>query len=80
MSEPPDGWTPEERFLMRDFVLSLYKKINDPIDKFIVMAVYEAGYTQTEVAIMFGISQVAINHRLLNTVKKIKEKREKGTL
>ena len=76
VQEPQDGWTPEERFFLKSVVISLYRSIGDPVDRFIIIAVYESGYTQTEIAEILGISQAAVNHRLTKTLEEIRLRRK----
>lgn len=61
---PSDGWTQLEQRLMKEFILMMYRHLTDPTDRFILMAHYEAGYSQEEIAAMNGVSQPAICKRL----------------
>lgn len=53
---------------MLDFLeimaVNVYAKLDDPIDKFILMAVYEIGYPREDVASSLGISYTSIYKRL----------------
>lgn len=44
--------------------IDTYQELYDPIDKFIVMAVYEIGYPKHEVADSLGISYKSLYERL----------------
>lgn len=68
-AEPEDGWQPMERILLRDLVVSLYRTVRKPNDKFILMAIFESGYSQTEVAMILGVSQVAVYKRITEIKK-----------
>jgi hypothetical protein len=63
-SEPMDGFDIMERQFLKELILTVYKRITNPMDKFIVIATFEAGYTQSDVAEILGVSQVAINKKL----------------
>ena len=78
--EPPDGWLPEEKMFLKDMVLSVYKSIDDPTDKFILLASFESNYTQNDIAFILGCSQVAIQHRLAKTLECIRDKRKENEL
>jgi len=54
---PSDGFTPFEKLFLRETFLNLYKKIREPITKFIIIAYFECGYSQDEIAYILGISQ-----------------------
>jgi len=68
IKEPSDGWTQYERAIMRESIVSIYKIIDDPLDKFILCVTFEGGYTQDEAGRMLGISQVAVQKRLKKTL------------
>lgn len=80
ISPPSDGWTQLERVFMRELVISVYSKIVDPIDKFILIARHESNYKQEEVAEMLGISQAAVSKRLTKVKKTMRKKREQKEL
>lgn len=61
---PSDGWTTLEQMLLREMILHMYRHLVDPVDRFILMAHYEGGYSQEEIATMVGVSQPAICKRL----------------
>lgn len=62
----------------KNCVVLLYRIVEDPIDKFIIMALLECGYKEEEVARMFGISQEAISKRFTKakSLLRIKELEE----
>lgn len=64
---PPD-YTKEEKKIMEFCILSIYNQFNDPVDKLIIMGVYELGYDQKTIAEMVGRQPQAIGLR----IKKIK--------
>ena len=78
LDSPEDNWTPDERVFIRLNVLIIYKKVENPIDKFIIIAMHESGYTQEEIGQMLGISQEAVSKRYKNAVIRLKEFRKKG--
>lgn len=78
--EPDDGWNNYERMILRETIVSIYQKIEDPLNKFILCVTHECGYSQEEVARMLGVTQPAINKRLKKTLKKIRKLRNKSRL
>ena len=78
--QPADGWTTLEQLLMRAMICRIYEKLPDPLDKFILLANFEAGYTQVEIARMIGISQAAINRRLREARKFLRQAKLDNTL
>ena len=50
------------------------KAVSDLQNAFIFMAINESGYTQEEIASIFGISQEAIQKRLKNTTHKVRKR------
>lgn len=80
IAEPADGWQKIERIFLREIILSTYRAIKDPKDQFIIMAINEAGYTQDEVAIIMGISQVAVHKRLRNTLLELRQLKKEEKL
>jgi DNA-directed RNA polymerase specialized sigma subunit len=77
ISEPSDGWMPYEKIFLRQLVLSVYKRIHSPLDKFIFMAAKETGYTEEEIAKIVGISQPAISKRITKIMILLKSSPEK---
>lgn len=69
IQSPDDGWTQPEKIILRTVLVSLYEKIPDLKDKFILMATYESSYTQEAIGDMLGISQVAVNKRLKHALE-----------
>jgi len=71
--EPDDGYSKDEKDFLRLNVLIVYRKIPNPIDKFIVMAINECDYTQDEIATILKISQVAVSKRYKNILIYLKD-------
>lgn len=72
--QPPDGFTSMERIFIRDILVSIYKNLNSPISKFIIVSYFECGYTQEQIASMLGISQEAVNKRIKNIQLDLRER------
>lgn len=70
---PADGWLPEEKAFFRLTIIMFYKRIDNPVDKFIFMAIQENGYTQDDIAQILNISQEAVSKRYSNIKKALKE-------
>lgn len=70
---PPDGWTNLEKRFFRETLLEVYKSIRTFSDKFVIMAAFEAGYNETEIAYILGISQPAVSKK----IKRIREELKK---
>ena len=64
----PVSPTQEEKEIMEFCVLSIYKQFDDPIDKVIIMGVFELGYDQKFVAQLVDRQEQAVSLR----IKKIK--------
>ena len=73
LAEPGDGWESYEKIFFRDTLCDVYKSIPTITDKFIFIAIKEAGYTEGEVAQIFEVSQVAICKRLRKTIRFLRE-------
>ena len=67
--QPEDGFDAMEKMFLRKLVIDMYKKIKDPEDKFILIAVKEMGYSERDVGEMINKNQSAIS----NHIKKIRE-------
>ncbi len=78
--EPNDGWLPEEKAFFRLTVIMVYRKISDPIDKFIFIAMHESGYTQQEIGTILKISQEAVSKRYNNILRRLRDHRKRGIL
>lgn len=61
---PSDGFFDFEKVFIRDILISVYKVIEDPITKFIMVSYFECGYNQEQIATMLGITQEAVNKRI----------------
>lgn len=79
IKEPPDGFTMLERIMLREIVLLMYKKLDDPMDKFILIARHESGYKQEEIAKMVNMTQVAVHKRLKKISELLKKQRKMGS-
>ncbi len=75
LAEPLDGWTYFERQLMRDLLVAVYRSIPLPTDRFILISIYEVGYTQEEVSQMLGLTQEAVQKRLAKTLTTLRANR-----
>ena len=80
IQEPDDGWTQYEKMIMRETIVSMYKIIGDTTNRFIVAMICECGYSQTDVARMLGVSQVAITKRYHSTIDKMRRKHDEGRI
>lgn len=78
--EPNDGWLPEEKAFFRLTVIMVYRKITDPIDKFIFMSIHETGYTQDEIGQILKISQEAVSKRYNHTIDRLRKYRREKIL
>jgi hypothetical protein len=63
-SPPSDGWEGYEKHFLRAIIVTMYCRVRDPIDKFILIAKYESNYCEQEIGRMLKMSQPAINKRL----------------
>jgi predicted DNA-binding protein YlxM (UPF0122 family) len=70
---PPDGMTPEEKEIERELgnavVYSIYSRLPTTRMKAIVALHFECGYTQEDVAEIFGVTQEQIYLDILNIRK-----------
>lgn len=66
---PPNASRGEYQILMMG-VINLYQKLDDPVDKFLVAFVFEAGYRQVVAANILQVSESAITQRI-ERIKKI---------
>lgn len=78
--EPSDGFTGMEKIFLKQEVIFMYRAISDPDTRFIVMAHFELGYTQHELAQIFQISQVAISQKIKNIQKALRKMKTDGEL
>jgi hypothetical protein len=66
----PDHWllppkpTPEEMDIAEYCILNIYDKFADPLDKLIIMGVFELGYKQKFIADLIGRREQAVSLRL----------------
>jgi len=71
--EPKDGWTLEEMSIQTEIVIKIYESIGDDKDRFLVMACWQLGYNQEDMARVMKISQEAISKRLVKVKEEIKK-------
>lgn len=62
--EPQDGFNKMEKLLLRQLIIQLYQILPTSDDRFIVMAIFEMGYSQDIVATILGKSQVMVSTRI----------------
>lgn len=67
---PPVDITKEERKIIDAIAVDLYRKLNDPVDKFITAMVFDVGYGKEQTAEALGITYTAVYQR----IKKIRKK------
>lgn len=72
VQEPNDGFAAFEKLFLKDTLISIYRTIKDQKNKFIILAYFECGYTQKQIAEMMRISQVAVNKRIKKTQSKLR--------
>lgn len=60
---PPDP-TPEERKIINMLVVDLYRKLDDPVDKFILAFAFDLGYPKEDTARALDMSHVAVWKRI----------------
>lgn len=70
----------EELIQSHNYVILVYRILDDPVDKFIVMACLQMGYTQDDVARMLDISQVAVSKKLKEARRILKLKQDQVIL
>ena len=80
IAEPKDGFDQLEKMFLRQMIISTYSMVNDPIDKFILLATHECSYTQQEIGQMIGISQVMVHKKLKEATERLKRLRKLGRL
>jgi len=59
---PPDA-TPEELMILNALAVYVYKKLDNPTDKFIVAMIYDMGYSREDTARALGVSYVTVYKR-----------------
>jgi predicted DNA-binding protein YlxM (UPF0122 family) len=81
INDPSDGFTPEEEEILNtigDKVLyQVYKKLPTSRMKAVVALHFECGYTQEQIARIFGVKQPMINQEIVNIRKVLKGDRYK---
>lgn len=73
IQSPSDGFMNFENMFLRDSLVSVYRNIKYFGNKFIIIAYFECGYTQDEIAKMLGVSQVSIQKRIKKTQDKLRK-------
>ena len=76
LQPPNDGWTNWEKIMLKDTLLSIYKSIPNSVDRFIFLAKMEVGYSETDIAYIFKISQPAVNKRLKKILAEIRKNKK----
>jgi len=77
---PTDGFMDIEKLFIRDLFISVYKSLDDPITRFIIIAHFECGYTQDEIAKMVCLSQPSVLYRIKKAKERLRRKKEAGKL
>lgn len=80
LQPPSDGFTNLEIAFIKDILLSIYKSIDDPITRFIIMAHFECGYTQDQISSVIGLSQPTVVQRIRKTQGKLRRMKCYGKL
>ncbi|RMF53117.1 MAG: hypothetical protein D6746_15995 [Bacteroidetes bacterium] len=66
--------------ILHEVVLRVYRELDDPLDKFILMASHEGLYVQEDIAFMVDMTQAGVSKRLNKIKKLLKEARLKKRL
>lgn len=69
---PADGFMDIEKLFIKDLFISIYRSIDDPLTKFIILAHFECGYTQDQISEMINASQPMVLKRIKKTQKKLR--------
>lgn len=69
---PSDGFMDFEKLFLKDTLVSIYRTLRDARTKFIIVAYFECGYNQQQIADMLRISQVAVQKRIKKAQEKLK--------
>jgi hypothetical protein len=77
---PPDGFTHYERIIARDVVISIYRNLGNSTDKFIICAIMECGYSQTDLARILQCSQAFVSKRLKRILRMTRAKHKNNKL
>lgn len=80
LQPPADGFTDLEIMFIKDVLLSIYKSIEDPVTRFIVIAHFECGYTQDQIAAVIGLSQPTVVQRIKKTQSRLRRMRCYGKI
>jgi RNA polymerase sigma factor (sigma-70 family) len=70
---PSDGFMDFEKLFLKDTLISIYKILGDARTKFIMVAYFECGYNQQQIADMLKISQVAVQKRIKKAQDKLRK-------
>lgn len=71
---PSDGFMDFEKLFLKDTLISVYKMLGDAKTKFIIVAYFECGYNQQQIAEILRISQVAVQKRIKKAQKDLRNK------
>lgn len=74
---PPDA-TPEEYQVLSYALCDIYRKVDDPMDKFILAFVFELHYTQRMAAISLGVSDGYVSQRIDKIRKRLSKVKNDG--
>lgn len=77
---PADGFTGEEKLFIRDIFINMYEALADPTLKFMIIAYFECGYSQDEIAIMTNMSQPTVAIRIDKACNKLRRMRSYGKI
>ena len=77
---PSDGFTNIEKLFMKEIFISMYKSLRDPVLQLIIIAHFECGYTQDEIAEMLRISQPTVFIKLQKAQNKLKKLKKCGRI
>lgn len=67
---PPDA-TPEEYQVLSYALCDIYRKVSDPMDKFILAFVFELHYTQRMAALSLGVTDGYVSQRITKIRKRL---------
>lgn len=69
---PPDP-TRDDLRIINALAITLYQRLDDPIDKLIVAMVFDMGYPKEDVARALNVSYVTVYKRINEIKSKLKE-------
>jgi hypothetical protein len=80
LQPPTDGFTELEKLFIKDLLLYIYREIEDPVSRFIMMAHFECGYNQVEISSVVGMTQPAVFKRIRKVQAFLRDKKSKGEI